>query len=364
MDLRLSPEQQLLVDAARGFLARACPPTLVRTLERDARGYDLGLWREMARLGWLRGDVGDAGTSLLDIALLLEQMGRVLLPGPFIHSVVLAAPVLARLPSAGVLLDAIATGERVATIGILEPGDRDEWQPATLRARAAATGAVLDGCKRLVAYAEHADLMVLSARRDEGAVVVVTERREPGVSCIRRDTFGGEPLYDVTFREVPVPHGRIVASGPSAEEAIESMRARAIVAWLAFMVGAAERVLEMTVEYATTRTQFGRPIGSFQAVAHRCADMRSDIDALRLLVYQAAWCVGQEGHGMLAVSAAKAYGNEALRRIFTHAHQVHGAIGFSTEHDLHLFTRRAKAVELLWGSTASHLERVATAMGL
>ena len=112
------------------------------------------------------------------------------------------------------------------------------------------------------------------------------------------------------------------------------------------MVGAAERVLEMTVEYAKTRVQFGRPIGSFQAVAHRCVDMRSDLDALRYLVYQAAWSLAAARHSDLEVSAAKAYGNEALRRIFMHAHQVHGAIGFSTEHDLQLFTRRAKAAEL------------------
>jgi alkylation response protein AidB-like acyl-CoA dehydrogenase len=161
-----------------------------------------------------------------------------------------------------------------------------------------------------------------------------------------------------------VPRERIVAAGGAAEDLLASTQMRAAVASLAFMVGAAERVLEMTVDYARTRTQFGRPIGSFQAVAHRCVDMRSDIDAVRLLVRQAAWCIGERQAGMLAVSTAKAYGNEALRRIFMHAHQVHGAIGFSTEHDLPLFTRRAKAAELLWGSTAVHLERVATAMGL
>ena len=120
----------------------------------------------------------------------------------------------------------------------------------------------------------------------------------------------------------------------------------------------------MTVAYAGTRIQFGRPIGSFQAVAHRCVDMRSDIDALRLLVYQAAWTLAEAREASLAVGAALAYGLEALRRIFMHAHQVHGAIGFSTEHDLHLFSRRAKAAELQWGAPARHHERVALAMGL
>ena len=130
------------------------------------------------------------------------------------------------------------------------------------------------------------------------------------------------------------------------------------------MVGAAERALEMTVAYARTGVQFGRPIGSFQAVAHRCVDMRTDLDAFRYLVYQAAWALDRAAPPSSRSRRRKAYGNDALRRIFMHAHQVHGAIGFSTEHDLHLFTRRAKAVELAWGVGAAHRERLAGAMGL
>jgi alkylation response protein AidB-like acyl-CoA dehydrogenase len=136
------------------------------------------------------------------------------------------------------------------------------------------------------------------------------------------------------------------------------------VAGLAYAVGAAERALEMTVQHARDREPFGRPIGSFQAVAHRCVDMRTDVDACRYLAYQAAWRLDRGGDPDLEVGAAKSYGNEALRRVFTHAHQVHGAIGFSTEHDLHLFTRRAKAFELTYGSAALHRERMARAMGL
>ncbi|MEJ7582619.1 MAG: acyl-CoA dehydrogenase [Acidimicrobiales bacterium] len=138
----------------------------------------------------------------------------------------------------------------------------------------------------------------------------------------------------------------------------------AAVVQLAYVVGAAERALEMTVRHACDRHQFGRPIGSFQAVAHRCVDMRTDLDACRYLAYRAAWALDQHWAADLEVAAAKAYSNGALRRIFGHAHQVHGAIGFSTEHDLHLFTRFAKAFELSYGSTDRHLDRVASAMGL
>lgn len=345
MDLRLDTEQQLLVNAARGFLARVCPPQRVRAMERDPRGYDPSLWREMAGLGWLRGDA-----STLDVALLLEEMGRALLPAPFVHTVVLAAPLLA----ARNWLDAIGAGELVATVAI----------EATVQADVAGDEIVLDGGHPLVAYAEQAELIVLSARAHDGTIMLVAIEPTSGVSCARRSTLHAEPTYDLAFNHVRVLRERIVAVGAEAERMIAATRARAALASLAFMVGAAERVLEMTVDYAKARTQFGRPIGAFQAVAHRCADMRSDIDALRWLVYQGAWCLGQGDKSTLAVSAAKAYGNEALRRIFMHAHQVHGAIGFSTEHDLHLYTRRAKAAELQWGSTGLHLEQVATAMGL
>src|SRR5205823_4124168 len=204
---------------------------------------------------------GGGGLGFVETILVLEEMGRVLLPSPFLPTVVLCAPLIQAVGSEAQRrwLARIAAGEMVATLAVAEPGWRDSW-------------------------------------------------------------------------ETPTP--------------------------------AAERALEMTVDHARTRVQFGRPIGSFQAVAHRCVDMRTDLDALRHLVWQAAWSLEPGRVAPLAVSAALAYGSEALRRIFMHAHQVHGAIGFSTEHDLHLFTRRAKAAELQWGSPARHHERVAQAMGL
>src|SRR5438876_804605 len=253
MDLTLSAEQEMLVDAARRFLARAWSLADTRATERDPRGFRPEVWRAMAGLGWqgmeLPAALGGGGLGFVETILVLEEMGRVLLPSPFLPTVVLCAPL-------------------------------------------------------------------------------------------------------------------IQAVGSEAQRRWLAPSAAGAVAALAYMAGAAERALEMTVDHARTRVQFGRPIGSFQAVAHRCVDMRTDLDALRHLVYQAAWALGAGREAPLAVSAALAYGSEALRRLFMHAHQVHGAIGFSTEHDLHLFTRRAKAAELQWGSSARHHERVAQAMGL
>ncbi len=371
MDLALTPEQRLLVDSARAYLGRDGALAHVRAMEADARGYDPQRWRDLATLGWLGmalpPELGGSGQTFLDVALLLEEMGRVLLPSPFLPTVVVAAPLLAALADGERQrrwLPRIARGELVVTLALAEPGWRDEWEEIALQARAEGGGLRLSGRKCFVLYAPHVDMMLVAVTIDGVPSVVVIEPTRPGITCTRLTTLAGEHTYEVTFAGVAAAATDCIGAPGTAGAALERARLHAAVGALAFMVGAAERVLEMTVDYATTRTQFGRPIGSFQAVAHRCVDMRSDLDALRYLVYQAAWSLAARPLSDLEVGAAKAYGNEALRRIFMHAHQVFGAIGFSTEHDLHLFTRRAKAAELQWGSASAHRERVARAMGL
>jgi alkylation response protein AidB-like acyl-CoA dehydrogenase len=362
MDLTLTPEQELLVRTARGVLARSCTPADVRALERDPRGFDPDRWRELAALGWLGIELpaayGGGGLGFLEVALLLEEMGRVLLPAPFLTSIVMAVPLILALGGEAERrrwLPAIAAGESVATLAVAEPGWRDLYGTPALRAEG---GGRLTGQKTFVPFASEADLLLVAVA---GPSLVAVERGAAGLESERLATLGGDPLHGVRFADVPAaPLGAPGAGGPALARALD----RGAVGTLAFMVGAAERTLEMTVAYAGTRVQFGRPIGSFQAVAHRCVDMRSDVDALRYLVYQAAWALDAGGDAALAVAAAQAYGGPALRRIFMHAHQVHGAIGFSTEHDLHLFTRRAKAAELVWGGGAAHHERMARAMGL
>jgi len=357
MDLTLTAEQEMLVEAARRFLARAWSLADTRAAERDPRGFRPDVWRAMAGLGWqgmaLPAASGGGGLGFVETILVLEEMGRALLPSPFLPTAVLCGPLILALGSEAQRrwLPRIAAGEMVATLALVEPGWRDPWGTPAL---AADGGGRLTGRKLFVPFAPDADLLLVAAA---GPSLIALERGAAGVAATRLATLGGDPVYEVVLDGAQgEPLGAPGGAGPALARALD----RGAVATLAYMVGAAERALEMTVDHASTRVQFGRPIGSFQAVAHRCADMRTDLDALRHLVYQAAWRL----EAPLAVSAALAYGSEALRRIFMHAHQVHGAIGFSTEHDLHLFTRRAKAAELQWGSPARHHERVAQAMGL
>lgn len=370
MDLNLTDEQRMLGETARAFLAEHSPTSVVRELEQTSAGFSLGHWRAVARLGWtgllLPERYGGAGRGLADLVVLCEEVGRALFPSPLLASMVQAAlPVVwtGTEEQRRRWLPPIADGSLVASLALVEPGARDEWQDPAPALRSRPDAFELSGTKILVPFAGDAGLLLVTARSGEGApALVAVEPADGSVECRRMNVTGGEPLYEVTFNHT---RGELIGTTPGAiRGAIDRALDYAAVAGLASMIGAAERVLEMTVAHAKSREQFGRPIGEFQAVAHRCVDMRSDIDACRYLAYQAAWSLDAGRDSELAIGAAKSYGNEALRRIFANAHQVHGAIGFSAEYDLQLFTRRVKAFELSLGSAARHRERVARAMGL
>jgi alkylation response protein AidB-like acyl-CoA dehydrogenase len=331
LDLFPSPEQELLADTASDFVARSVDTQIVRILEAGEPGYDRSHWRAMVDLGW-------TDLAPLETALVAEQLGRGPLPSPFVVSGALrnALPDLAaELPTDAVL-----------TLAVLTPGQPHEWAAPTV-----AGGDTLSGTFVLVPYAAGADVVV--AVTASGLVAV--DPASPGVALARHDAIGGDPVYRLECAATPA---RPVAGG--LEHALDHLAVGA----LAYTVGVAEAALALTVQHATDRHQFGRPIGAFQAVAHRCAEMRAEVDACRMLVYRAAWALDRSHARELALASALAYANEALRRIAMHAHQVHGAVGFSTEHDLQLFTRRIKAYELTYGSTAWHQERLATAIGL
>ncbi len=361
MDLTLTDEQQMLTDSARTFVKRACPTERVRAIAANPMGVDRDLWAAMASLGWaglpIAEEHGGAGAGMVELALLSEALGRGPVPSPLVVSTTLAALPIAWAGSDAQRarwLPALAAGEAIGTLALVEPGGHDEWDAPQI-----AGGARLRGTKLMVPWASAADVVLVATT----AGVHLVEPARGDMTCARHDDLGGDPLFVVDLHDAPAEP---LGEGGRAEHEPLLRRAldHATIAQLAFTVGAAERTLEMTVEHANTRHQFGRPIGSFQAVAHRCVDMRTDLDACRYLAYRAAWALDQLGPADLEVAAAKAYSNDALRRIFMHAHQVHGAIGFSTEHDLHLFTRRAKSFELTYGTTARHLDRVADAMSL
>jgi alkylation response protein AidB-like acyl-CoA dehydrogenase len=357
MDLSLSDEQQMLAATARAFVDRSCPPEVARAL--DAGAPEPRLWPIIADAGWtslvIPEEHGGAGRGLAEVVVVCEALGR----GP-VSSPLIATTAFATLPLLWLGTDEqrrrwlpeLARGTGIGTLALLEDGMRDEWDAIGMRAVP-----TLSGTKILVPWGAAATLMIVAAA--EGLRVV--EPTPGALQAAAHDSFGGDPLARVVFDHADSePLGR----SEDARAAIERALDHAAIAHLAYTVGAAERALELSVRHACDRHQFGRPIGSFQAVAHRCVDMRADIDACRYLAHRAAWALDGGHPADLAVASAKAYGSDAMRRVFRHAHQVHGAMGFSTECDLHLFTRRAKAFELSSGGTVHHRDRLARAMGL
>jgi alkylation response protein AidB-like acyl-CoA dehydrogenase len=293
---------------------------------------------------------------MVELALVCEALGRGPVVSPLIASAVLAAlPALwlGRPEQQDRWLPGMAAGVTIGTLAVLEPGMRDEWDLARTTG-----GDTVSGEKILVPWADRAQLAVVTT----GDGLCVVELPSQSVTMVPHDTLDGEPASAVTFDDTP---GERLGSPGDQPRVIEQVLDHVAVAHTAYVAGVAERALELSVQHATDRHQFGRPIGSFQAVAHRCADMLADVDACRYLAYQAAWALDRDpSRAALEVAAAKSYANDAIRRVFLNAHQVHGAIGFSTEHPLHRFTRRAKAFELTAGSTARHRDRLARAMGL
>jgi len=335
MDLFPTLEQQLLADTAGDFAARTADPQVVRALEASDLGYDPGHWATMVDLGW-------SALEPLELALVAERLGGAALPSPLV--------VTGALRNALPDLAATAAPDAVLTLAAVVPGataESDGPHPAA--------GTTVAGTYLLVPYAGSAALIVAATA---GGLVGV-DPRGPGVALTREAVIGGDPMWRVDLADAPA---RALAG--SLADVLDHLA----VASLAAAVGAAEGALALSVRHAKDRHQFGRPIGSFQAVAHRCADMRAEVDACRVLALRAAWALGRGGDGAgdvtFAVASALAYAKDALRRVAMHAHQVHGAIGFSTEHDLHLFTRRIKAFELGGGSAAQHQERLAAALGL
>jgi len=378
MDLGLNEYQQMLKNSAREFLERECPPTYVREMEEDERGYTPDMWRKLAELGWLGlafpEQYGGMGSSFLDLCILLEEMGRSLLPGPFFSTVVLGGLTIL---DAGTeeqkkqYLPRIASGDLLVTLALVEPSGR--WDAGGIKeTRAVRDGDewVLNGTKLFVPNAHTADLLIVVARTREsdlpsyGITLFLVPTSAPGVRQELLKTIASDRQSEVTLTGVRVPAGAVLGRVDEGWPIVERTLQRAAAGISVWMVGGAQQVLDMTVEYAKNRIQFGRPIGSFQAIQHHCANMAVDVEGARYVAYQAAWKVSEGLDAGLEVSIAKAWTSDAYRRVCALAHQCHGAIGFTKDHNLQLYTRRAKSAEVMWGDPDFHREKVAQLLGL
>ncbi len=369
MHFAYSEDQELLRDTTRRFLENRHPIAVTRATIDQPHSLDRAVWREGASLGWtafLVPEEHDGGgiseQPLVDLAAVAEELGRQLYPGPVVATNV-AADAIATLGSEQQRKDhlaPIARGVAVAAWcltgdGTAELDAVDVWvevsEPGTLR---------LDGTARFVPGAQEVDLLLVTARSAAGPSLVLVALPSKGVSTRPLGTIDvTRTLCEVGFDGVVVPDTQLLGGLGDASEAIQRALRVAAVVQAAECVGAAERLLEMTVQYAKDRVQFGRPIGSFQAIKHRLADLVIELEAARAAARYAALAVADDRPDRdEAVAVAGSYVRDAFAHLCGEALQLHGGIGFTWEHDVHLFLRRAKTDQALYGEPAWHRERL------
>jgi alkylation response protein AidB-like acyl-CoA dehydrogenase len=369
LDLAFDEEQELLRRTVRDLLAVHCPTAVVRACEDDPIGFPPTLWQQLAELDLvgllLPETAGGSGRGLLDGVVLYEELGRALAPVPHFVSAVMAGGVLAEAGSAAQRaqwLVPVAAGTTIMTTAWLEP-DRG-FGPAGVATVAEASGGGwrLTGVKRHVAFARAAAAMVVVARTDAGAIgLFLVPTDAPGVRLTQQRTIDSATQYRVELGGVHVAHDQCI--GPPAEgwELWQTVLRRGLVLLAAQAVGGARRTLELTVQYAKDRHQFGKPIGAFQAISHYLADAVTVVDGAEQLVHEAAWAAdrGRPEAGRLA-AMAKLFACRTYRDVTATAQQVHGGVGFTVDLDVQLYFRRAKALQLDWLDSATLEQEVAS----
>lgn len=377
MNLVLSEEQEMLRTSGRDFLTDKLPKTTVKEIEQSEKGYSPELWQEIAGLGWMGlafpEKYDGADMNFLDLAILIEEMGRACLPAPFFSTVVLGGLSILDAGSEAQkqeYLPRIAGGEAIFSLALTEPSARYDAAAVSVKATAQGDSYVLDGIKLFVPYAHIADYMLVVARTDDkakpedGITVFIVDAKSPGINTTVLKSMSPDKPCEVVFNQVNVAAANILGQLNQGWNVVQKILERAAVAKCCEMVGGMQQVLDMTVDYAKERKQFGRPIGSFQIIQHYAVDILTDMEGLRLSTYQAAWRVSEGLPCAEQVAIAKAWAGEASERVISLSHQIHGAIGWTVDHDLHYYTRRAKAAEATFGNADFYREIVAREMGL
>jgi alkylation response protein AidB-like acyl-CoA dehydrogenase len=376
VNFAFSDEQEQLRDAVRRFLDAKSPSSEVRRLMDTAEGYDPAVWSQMANELGLQSlhipeEHGGQGFSFVELGIVLEEMGRVLLCAPYFSTVVLAAGAVmnAGTPARqGELLPGIASGDTVAALAFTEPNGR--WDASGIEMVASGSGDrfTLDGTKMFVIDGYTAGLIVVAARlpgttSEEGISLFTVAGDAAGLTRTPLSTMDQtRKQAKLEFAGVAAqPLGEPGAGWPALSKTLDL----AAVGLANEMVGGAQRVLDMAVEYAKVRVQFGRPIGSFQAIKHKCADMLLEVESGKSAAYYAAWAAAEDNDELpVAASLAKAYCSDAYFHAAAENIQIHGGIGFTWEHDAHLFFKRAKSSELLLGDATYHRELLAQRIGI
>jgi alkylation response protein AidB-like acyl-CoA dehydrogenase len=376
MDLRFTETQEILKKMARDFLTTECPKTLVRKLEQSEEGYSPEVWKKMAELGWMGliipEEYGGIGYTFQDLVVLLEEIGRNILPGPLVATVTSSFPIL----EAGTeeqkkdLLPRIARGELILTTALLEADGVFDASGIAVKAAPKGNDFIINGTKLFVEMAHVANCMLCVTRTKDGAspekgiTLFIVDAKTPGISCEVMPTTAADKLCEVRFKDVAVPKKNILGKLDEGWPIVQMMFRKGATAKCAESVGAIETCVEMTVAYSKERVQYDRPIGAFQALQHKMADIWTAMETSRYLVYEAAWMESEGLPCAKEASMAKAYVNEVYKDVAKWAVRLHGAIATSADHDIPFYYRRSKAADIAFGNTDFHREIVAQRIGL
>jgi alkylation response protein AidB-like acyl-CoA dehydrogenase len=383
VNFAFSEEQDELRRSVRRFLEDKSPEAEVRRLMATTEGYDPAVWKQMGEQLGLQGlaipeEYGGSGYGFVELVVVFEEMGRALLCAPFFATVALAASAVLASGDAAAqadLLPGIAAGKTVATVALTEDSGRWDEAGITLRAArvaegpdagadaGAGAGFSLDGHKMFVLDGHTADLVVVAARTEMGTSLFAVAGDAPGLTRTPLTTMDQTRKQSrLEFSGTP---GRLIGAEGEGWPVLSKVLDLAAVALAAEQVGGAQKVLEMSVEYAKVRVQFGRPIGSFQAIKHKCADMLLEVESGKSAAYYAGWAAAEDNDELPVVaSLAKAYCSDAFFHAAAENIQIHGGIGFTWEHPAHLYFKRAKTDQLLLGDPAYHREQLAQRIGL
>ncbi|MET9909029.1 acyl-CoA dehydrogenase family protein [Streptomyces sp. NPDC006476] len=372
MDLTFSEEQDELRSVVRSFLSKYSDEAAVRRLSADPRGHDAVVWRRMAGELGLQGlavpeEYGGSGFGYVELGVVFEEAGRALLCEPYFATVALAAETLLRCPddqARADLLPGIASGATIATLALTE--DSGRWDEPGIRLTTHHTpgGWRLTGAKTYVPDGLLADLLLVAARTPAGVSLFAVAADAPGL------TRAPLPTLDQTRKQARLEFAdtpaRLIGAEGAAWPVLERALATASVLLAAEQVGGAAAALDAAVDYARIRVQYGRPIGSFQGVKHKCADMLVEIESARSAAYAGLWALdaGDETETAVAAALAQAFCSEAFTKVAGDSIQVHGGIGFTWEHPAHLYFKRAKSSEVLLGTPSYHRELLAARLGI
>ncbi|MGH9083411.1 MAG: acyl-CoA dehydrogenase family protein [Acidimicrobiales bacterium] len=371
MNFAFSEEQEELRRAVRRFLADKSPEAEVRRLMETTEGYDPAVWAQMAdQLGLqsltIPEEHGGSGFGYVELIVVLEEMGAALLCAPYFSSVALAANALLTSGDETAkkeLLPGIASGQTIGALALAE--DTGHWDPGsvTLAAARSGDGWALDGHKTYVIDGHVADLVLVVGRTGKGVSLFAVAGDAAGLARTPLPTM--DQTRKQARLEFSATPARLVGTEGGAGAGLEKTLQLAAVALAAEQVGGSQHCLDSSVEYAKTRIQFGRPIGSFQAIKHKCADMLLEVESARSAAYYAGWAAAEASDELPVVaSLAKSYCSEAYFHAAAENIQIHGGIGFTWEHDAHLYFKRAKSSELLLGDPAYHRELLAQQIGI